>query len=62
MLEDAGPGDGARLAMLVLHGDATREMRYGPARCALSRLDQLSQPLAGMGLLCRLLSFLICFA
>ena len=32
MLEYAGAGDGARLAMLVLHDDATREYAYGPAR------------------------------
>jgi haloacid dehalogenase-like hydrolase len=32
MLEYAGAGDGARLAMLVLHDDATREYAYGPAQ------------------------------
>jgi len=32
MLEYTGAGDGARLAMLVLHDDATREYAYGPAR------------------------------
>src|SRR5271168_2030578 len=31
MLEYTGAGDGARLAMLVLHDDATREYAYGPA-------------------------------
>ena len=31
MLEYAGAGDGARLSMLVLHDDATREYAYGPA-------------------------------
>jgi hypothetical protein len=31
-------------------------------RCALSRLGEPSQPLAGTGLLCSLLSSLICFA
>jgi hypothetical protein len=31
MLEYAGAGSGARLAMLVLHDDATREFAYGPA-------------------------------
>jgi hypothetical protein len=31
-------------------------------RCALSRLGEPSQSLAGTGLLCSLLSFLICFA
>ena len=32
MLEYANAGDGARLAMLVLHDDATREYAYGPAQ------------------------------
>ena len=32
MLEYTGAGDGARLAMLVLHDDATREYAYGPAQ------------------------------
>ncbi len=32
MLEYTTAGDGARLAMLVLHDDATREYAYGPAR------------------------------
>jgi phosphoglycolate phosphatase-like HAD superfamily hydrolase len=32
MLEYAGAGDGARLMMLVLHDDATREYAYGPAQ------------------------------
>jgi len=32
MLEYTGAGDGARLMMLVLHDDATREYAYGPAR------------------------------
>ena len=31
MLEYAGAGEGARLSMLVLHDDATREYAYGPA-------------------------------
>jgi phosphoglycolate phosphatase-like HAD superfamily hydrolase len=31
MLEYTGAGDGARLMMLVLHDDATRESAYGPA-------------------------------
>ena len=31
MLEYAKAGDGARLAMLLLHDDATREYAYGPA-------------------------------
>jgi len=31
MLEYTGGGDGARLAMLVLHDDAQREYAYGPA-------------------------------
>ena len=32
MLEYTGAGDGARLAMLVLHDDAEREYAYGPAQ------------------------------
>ena len=32
MLEYTQAGDGARLAMLVLHDDATREYAYGPAQ------------------------------
>src|SRR5215211_3967920 len=32
MLEWTGAGDGARLRMLVLHDDATREYAYGPAQ------------------------------
>jgi phosphoglycolate phosphatase-like HAD superfamily hydrolase len=32
MLEYAKAGDGVRLAMLVLHDDATREYAYGPAQ------------------------------
>jgi phosphoglycolate phosphatase-like HAD superfamily hydrolase len=32
MLEYTKAGDGARLAMLVLHDDATREFAYGPAQ------------------------------
>ena len=32
MLEYASAGDGARLAMLVLHDDAKREYAYGPAQ------------------------------
>jgi hypothetical protein len=32
MLEYTAGGDGARLEMLVLHDDATREYSYGPAR------------------------------
>jgi hypothetical protein len=31
MLEYTGAGDGARLMMLVMHDDATREYAYGPA-------------------------------
>ena len=31
MLEYTKTGDGARLAMLVLHNDAAREYAYGPA-------------------------------
>jgi hypothetical protein len=32
VLEYTGAGEGARLAMLVLHNDAKREYAYGPAR------------------------------
>ncbi len=32
MLEYTKAGDGARLAMLVLHDDGAREYAYGPAR------------------------------
>ncbi len=32
MLEYTAAGDGARLALLVLHDDATREYAYGPAQ------------------------------
>jgi len=32
MLEYTGTGDGARLMMLVLHDDSTREYAYGPAQ------------------------------
>lgn len=32
MLEYTKAGDGARLAMLVLHDDAEREYAYGPAK------------------------------
>jgi phosphoserine phosphatase len=32
MLEYTKAGDGARLAMLILHDDATREYAYGPAK------------------------------
>jgi phosphoglycolate phosphatase-like HAD superfamily hydrolase len=32
MLEYTKPGDGARLAMIVLHDDAEREYAYGPAQ------------------------------
>jgi hypothetical protein len=32
MLEYTKAGDGARLAMLVFHDDATREYAYGPAK------------------------------
>jgi hypothetical protein len=32
MLEYTGAGDGARLKMLVLHDDASREYAYGPAQ------------------------------
>jgi hypothetical protein len=32
MLEYTKAGDGARLALIVLHDDATREYAYGPAQ------------------------------
>jgi hypothetical protein len=32
MLEYTRAGDGARLAMIVLHDDPTREYAYGPAQ------------------------------
>jgi hypothetical protein len=32
MLEYTEAGDGARLALIVLHDDATREYAYGPAQ------------------------------
>jgi hypothetical protein len=32
MLEYASSGDGARLALLLLHDDAKREYAYGPAQ------------------------------
>jgi hypothetical protein len=32
MLEYTGGGEGARLMMLVLHDDATREYAYGPGQ------------------------------
>jgi hypothetical protein len=32
MLESTQAGQGARLSMLVLHDDATREYAYGPAK------------------------------
>ena len=42
MLEYTGAGDGARLMMLVLHHDATREYAYGPgAVCRPARSDLL---------------------
>jgi phosphoglycolate phosphatase-like HAD superfamily hydrolase len=39
MLEYTKAGDGARLAMLVLHDDATREYAYGPARSPQALYD-----------------------
>jgi phosphoserine phosphatase len=46
MLEYAKAGDGARLAMLVLHDDATREYAYGPARgLSATRVGTFTQAL-----------------
>ena len=46
MLEYTGAGDGARLMMLVLHDDATREYAYGPAKGMRdTKVDAFSQKL-----------------
>ncbi|HEY2620504.1 MAG TPA: HAD family hydrolase [Acetobacteraceae bacterium] len=46
MLEYTKAGDGARLAMLVLHDDAAREYVYGPAQgLATSKVGTFTQPL-----------------
>ena len=46
MLEYTKSGDGARLAMLVLHDDATREYAYGPAQgLPDSKVGTFTQPL-----------------
>jgi phosphoserine phosphatase len=46
MLEYTGAGDGARLMMLVLHDDATREYAYGPAQgLAPSKVGAFTQDL-----------------
>jgi phosphoglycolate phosphatase-like HAD superfamily hydrolase len=46
MLEYATAASGARLAMLVLHDDATREYAYGPAQgLPASRVGEFSQAL-----------------
>ena len=46
MLEYTGAGDGARLMMLVLHDDATREYAYGPAQgLAKTRVGTFTQAL-----------------
>ena len=50
MLEYTGAGDGARLAMLVLHDDATREYAYGPAQWLPDTMDRIlhtSDPASG---------------
>ena len=48
MLEYAKAGEGARLAMLVLHDDATREYAYGPARgLPNSKIGTFTQALHG---------------
>ena len=46
MLEYTKAGDGARLAMLVLHDDAAREYEYGPAQgLRATRVGTFTQPL-----------------
>ena len=45
MLEYANAGDGARLAMLVLHDDATREYAYGPAQGPGTKVGTFTQAL-----------------
>ena len=46
MLEYASAGDGARLAMLVLHDDAKREYAYGPAQgLPDTKVGTFTQPL-----------------
>ena len=46
MLEYTKAGDGARLAMLVLHDDATREYAYGPAQgLAATKVGTFTQAL-----------------
>jgi hypothetical protein len=46
MLEYTKAGDGARLAMLVLHDDATREYAYGPAQgLSATRVGTFTQAL-----------------
>jgi phosphoserine phosphatase len=46
MLEYTGAGEGARLMMLVLHDDATREYAYGPAQgLAPSKVGTFTQAL-----------------
>ena len=46
MLEYTSAGDGARLAMLVLHDDAKREYAYGPAQgLPATKVGAFSQPL-----------------
>jgi phosphoglycolate phosphatase-like HAD superfamily hydrolase len=46
MLEYTGAGDGARLSMIVLHDDATREYAYGPAEgLPKSRVGTFTQAL-----------------
>ena len=47
MLEYTKAGDGARLAMLVLHDDAKREYAYGPAQgLPATKVGALTQALA----------------
>jgi hypothetical protein len=50
MLEYTGAGDGARLAMLVLHDDATCEHAYGPPRPAGPKVGTFTPELYGANL------------
>lgn len=51
MLEYTKTGDGARLAMLVLHDDAAREYAYGPAQgLPASKVGTFTQPLYDEGI------------
>jgi hypothetical protein len=46
MLEYTKAGEGARLAMIVLHDDAAREYAYGPAKgLPATKVGGFTQPL-----------------